>query len=64
MGATAVIDNLGNHINRFYHEVYELFLFFRKKRNLSASKKEISKKKFIFNGTNGLGLNYFIFKKN
>ena len=56
--------NLGNHINSFYNEVYELFLFFRKKRNLSEAKKEISKKKFIFKGTNGLGINYFIFKKN
>ncbi len=56
--------NLSKHTDRFYREIYELLLFFKKKRNLNEAKKEINKKKFIFKGTNGLGLNYFIFKKN
>lgn len=56
--------NLSKHTNKFYREIYELLLFFKKKRNLNEAKKEINKKKNIFKGTNGLGLNYFIFKKN
>ena len=56
--------NLSSHTNKFYHEIHELLLFFKKKRNLNEAKKEINKKKYIFKGTNGLGLNYFIFKKN
>ena len=56
--------DLANHISNFYDEVYKLLFFFRKKRKLSEAKKEISKKKYIFKGTNGLGINYFIFRKN
>jgi hypothetical protein len=56
--------DLVNHISNFYDEVYKLLFFFTKKRKLSEAKKEISKKKYIFKGTNGLGINYFIFRKN
>jgi len=55
---------LNNYINEFYNEIYDLLLFFKKRRKLIEAKKEISKKKYIFKGTNGLGINYFIFRKN
>ena len=56
--------NLNNYVNRFYYEIFDLMNFFEKKRSLIDAKKEINKKKYIFKGSNGLGLNYFIFKKN
>jgi 2-polyprenyl-3-methyl-5-hydroxy-6-metoxy-1,4-benzoquinol methylase len=56
--------NLNNYVNRFYYEIFDLMNFFEKKRSLIDAKKEINRKKYIFKGSNGLGLNYFIFKKN
>ena len=56
--------DLNEHIIRFYNELSGLLFFFSKKRKLHEAKKEISKKKYIFKGTNGLGINYFIFRKN
>lgn len=56
--------DLNNYVSKFYNEIYELLLFFKKKRKLNEAKKEIFKKKYIFKGTNGLGINYFIFRKN
>lgn len=54
---------LNNHITKFYLEVNDLFLFFKKNRSLIEAKKHIDKKKYLFKGSNGLGLNYFMFKK-
>jgi SAM-dependent methyltransferase len=56
--------SLNSHVINFYKELFELMIFFnKKKRNLYETKKEIDKKKFIFKGTNGLGLNHFLFRK-
>lgn len=57
--------DLNSHVCKFYQEIWDLFSFFKNtKRSLKATKKHISNKKYIFKGTNGLGLNFFIFRKN
>ena len=55
---------LNVHITKFNIELNKLFSFFKKKPpTLKETKNFLSKNKYIFNNTNGLGINYFIFKK-
>jgi SAM-dependent methyltransferase len=57
--------DLNTHVNKFYQEIWSLFNFFKNtKRSLKETKKHINNKKYIFKGTNGLGLNFFIYRKN
>ena len=52
------------HITKFNIELSKLFSFFKKKSpTLKETKKFLSKNNYIFKNTNGLGINYFIFKK-
>lgn len=55
---------INDHNVKFYNEFYKLLIFLKKKPNSSMSeiKKVISRNKYLFKETNGLGLNYFIFK--
>jgi 2-polyprenyl-3-methyl-5-hydroxy-6-metoxy-1,4-benzoquinol methylase len=55
--------DLNSYIKNYYNELFKLINFFKKNRSLNVVRKEVKKKKYIFRGTNGLGLNYFIFKK-
>ena len=55
--------NLNSHIENFFDEVYKLINFFKVERSLRETKLLIKRKKYLFKGTNGLGLNYFIFQK-
>jgi SAM-dependent methyltransferase len=55
--------DLNTHVGKFFNEVYELINFFKTERTLNEAKLQIKKKKYLFKGTNGLGLNYFIFQK-
>jgi hypothetical protein len=55
--------NLNHDIKNFYNEIFALLNFFKKKRSLLEAKNKINKMKFIFKGTNGLGLNHFLFRK-
>lgn len=55
--------DLNTHLYKFFDEVHKLLNFFGKKRTLNEARVYIKKTKYIFKGTNGLGLNYFIFQK-
>ena len=55
--------DLNTHICKFFDEVYKLINFFKIKRGLNETRLHINKTKYLFKGTNGLGLNYFIFQK-
>lgn len=55
--------NLNIHVENFFDEVYKLVNFFKTERTLDETKLLIKKKKYLFKGTNGLGINYFIFQK-
>jgi len=56
--------NLDETVNQFFLEVDDIinFLMFKKPSILQV-KKKINKYKFLFKGSCGLGINYFIFKK-
>ena len=52
------------HITKFNTELNKLFTFFKKKSpTLKETKNFLSKNNYIFKNTNGVGINYFIFKK-
>jgi len=55
--------NLNSHVGNFFNEVYELINFFKTERTLKEAKSLIKRMKYLFKGTNGLGLNFFIFQK-
>ena len=55
--------DLNTHICKFFDEVYKLINFFKIKRGLNETRLHINKTKYLFKGTYGLGLNYFIFQK-
>ncbi len=55
--------DLNTHVLKFFDEVYKLINFFKIKRTLNETRLQIKKTKYLFKGTNGLGLNYFIFQK-
>jgi len=57
---------INEHNKKFYTELNKLFSFFKRKLKsptLKETKNFLSKNNYIFKNTNGLGINYFIFKK-
>jgi len=57
---------INEHNKKFYTELNKLFSFFKRKfksPTLKETKNFLSKNNYIFKNTNGLGINYFIFKK-
>ena len=54
---------LNRHKDNFFKELAKVLLYFKKKPSINNARKFINKNKYIFKGTNGLGINYFLFQK-
>ena len=63
MGDTDLSFGLNEHNKKFFVELKNLISFFKKEPSLKMAHKYLNKSKYLFKGTLGVGLNYFIFKK-
>ena len=55
--------DLNENYNLFYNDINKLLNFINQKPEIDETARFVKKLKYLFKGTCGLGLNYFIFKK-
>ena len=55
---------LNHHNDMFFCEILDIIEFIKKKPKIDQMKKKIDSYKYLFKGTCGVGINYFVFKKN
>ena len=55
--------DLNKNYNLFYNDINKLLNFIKQKPEMDEMARFVKKLKYLFKGTCGLGLNYFIFKK-